>query len=88
MSINSFEYVFGRSGLTLTVTMARYSSSDAAPRDHSNKSKNFLLRAPDTEIWPFLCLKVILFKNENFSVCVILGEKQLDLFFSSFFQKY
>ena len=40
-SINCFEYVFGRSELTLTVTMARYSSLNVAPRDHSNKFKKF-----------------------------------------------
>ena len=50
--------------------------------------KKFPLRTPDTEIGPLLCYKVIFLKNENFSVCVILGEKQLGLFFSSFFQKY
>ena len=40
-SINSFQNVFSRSELTSTVTTARYSSSDAAPQDHSNKFKYF-----------------------------------------------
>ena len=55
-----------------------YTSSNPAPQGHSNKSKKFIhifIRAPDTEIWPFLYFSVIFFKNENFLVCVILGEK-------------